>query len=93
VGKAVVGAVVGLLAGVAVTAGLLRGTNVVVNRLKGKVFEMEPGTIYVSVVLGAGFGAVSGALAGLAGAVARAGRERSTAPPAPPSQGQRVGSG
>ena len=84
-GKAVVGALVGLVAGVAVTAGLLRGTNAVVNRLKGKVLEMEPGTIYVSVVLGAGFGAVSGALVGLAGAVARAGREPPAAPPARPS--------
>ena len=80
-GKALVSTLVGLVAGVALTAGLLRGTNAVVNRLKApKVFEMEPNTIYVSVVLGAGFGAVSGALVGLAGAVARAGREPPTRP-------------
>jgi hypothetical protein len=71
----------GLLVGIAMTALVLRGTNVVVGWMTApQVFRIEYTVIYQTVVLGAGFGAVCGALVGLAGVVARAGRER---PPGP----------
>ena len=45
-------------------------------RTAPRVFEVEHGVVYLTLVLGAGFGAICGALTGLAGAVLRAWRER-----------------
>jgi hypothetical protein len=75
--RTALGAVLGLLAGVAAAAGLLYATRQALRWATApKIFEMEHWVIYVGVLLGAGFGAVSGALAGLAGVLGRAGRER-----------------
>jgi hypothetical protein len=45
-----------------------------------KVFEVEHYVVYLTVILGAGFGAVCGALAGLASVLARRGEARRPAP-------------
>jgi hypothetical protein len=67
----------GALAGIAVVVVVLRLTNVVLHWMTApKVFEIEHGTIYLTVVLGAGFGAVCGALIGTVGAIVRTLRER-----------------
>jgi hypothetical protein len=68
----------GMLAGIGLTAGLLRLTWTVVGWIKDpRIFEIEPSVIYQTMVLGAGFGGVCGALVGLAGVVARSLRDRS----------------
>ncbi len=69
----------GMLAGIALVVVILRLTNVVHHWMTSpKVFEIEHGTLYLSVVLGAGFGAVCGALIGAVGAIVRTWRERPT---------------
>ena len=69
--------IAGALAGIAFVVVLLRLTNVVLHWMTApKVFEIEHGTIYLTVVLGAGFGAVCGALIGTVGTIVRALRER-----------------
>jgi hypothetical protein len=69
----------GMLAGVALVGVILRLTNVVHHWMTSpKVFEIEHGTLYLTVVLGAGFGGVCGALIGATGAIVRALRERPT---------------
>jgi hypothetical protein len=79
--RTAVGALVGTLAGLAVAALILRTAwSFLAWRTAPRLFEVEHGVIYLALVLGAGFGALCGALAGLAGAVLRAWRER---PPSP----------
>ncbi len=76
--RTLLGAGLGLIAGVGLAAGLLRAALAVVRWMTDpKVFQMEHWVIYLGVLLGAGFGALCGALAGLAGALARAQREGS----------------
>jgi hypothetical protein len=78
--RTALGAALGVLLGVLVAAGLLLATRQVLRWATApKIFAMEHGVIYIGVLLGAGFGAVSGALAGLASTLVRAVRER---PPA-----------
>jgi hypothetical protein len=60
-----------LLAGV-----LLRATVAVVRWTVEPAMAVEHWVFYVGVLMGAGFGSVSGAVTGLAGVVARAARER-----------------
>jgi hypothetical protein len=75
-------ALAGTLAGIVVVVLVLCLTNVVLRFMTPpKLFEMEHRTIYLTVVLGAGFGAVCGGLIGAAGAFVRALRER------PPTSG------
>jgi hypothetical protein len=70
--RPLLGAVVGFVAGVGLTALLLRGTWAAVARLKEPLlFEMNPDVIYLTVVLGAGFGALCGALTGVTAALLR----------------------
>jgi hypothetical protein len=65
-------ALAGLFAGVALTSVLLRTALAVMRWVTApKIFEMEHGVIYQGLILGAGFGAVTGALVGLAGVVYR----------------------
>jgi hypothetical protein len=72
----------GWLTGVGLTAGLLWLTHLVLVRLTApRIFEVEHSTIYLALVLGSGFGAVCGALAGLAGTLSR---NRRPSPPAEP---------
>ncbi len=72
----------GALAGIAVVAVILCATNLVVRWMTApKVFEIEHGVIYLTVVLGAGFGAVCGALIGTVGVIER------IPPDGPPSSG------
>jgi hypothetical protein len=79
--RAAFGAVVGLLAGVLCVAGLLPLAWWAVNALLAPpALRMEHGVIYLSLVLGAGLGAVCGALAGVAGVVRRALRDRQLPP-------------
>ena len=67
-----------MLIGIVLTGGILRITWTVVCWIKGpRIFEIEPSVIYQTVVLGAGFGGVCGALVGLAGVIARGLRDRS----------------
>jgi hypothetical protein len=74
--RTTVGAALGTLAGVLAAALLLLATRQVLRWATApKIFEMEHSVIYTGVLLGAGFGAVSGALAGLAGVLGRAPRE------------------
>jgi hypothetical protein len=80
--RTIVGAGVGLVVGVLLAAGLLRGALAVVRWLTApQVFRMEHWVIYLGVLLGAGLGALCGALAGLGAALVRALRER---PPSGP---------
>jgi hypothetical protein len=75
------GAGVGLVAGVLIAAGVLWGANQVVRWMTApRAFQMEHWVIYLGALLGAGFGTVCGALAGLASAVVRALRERNGSP-------------
>jgi hypothetical protein len=75
--RTLVSTLAGMLVGVGLTAGLLRLTWSVVGGIKSpRVFEVEPSVIYQTVVLGAGFGSVCGALVGLAGVIARVLRDR-----------------
>lgn len=56
----------GISLGVAVTAGLLSATHTALNALTApKIFAIDHSVIYLSIVLGAGFGAVIGTLASL----------------------------
>jgi hypothetical protein len=75
--RTAVAALVGTLAGLVVAALVLRlAWSFLAWRTAPRVFEVEHGVIYLTLVLGAGFGAVCGALAGLAGALLRGWRER-----------------
>lgn len=56
--RCMIGAVIGL----AFAAGILWGTNAVLARTVSPMLAMEHSAIYVSMVLGAGFGAVAAAL-------------------------------
>jgi hypothetical protein len=77
--RTALGALAGTLAGLGMAV-LILGVAWWVNtwRTAPRVFEMEHWAIYLSLILGAGFGAVCGALAGLASAVLRTWRERPT---------------
>jgi len=75
------GSVVGMLLGVGCSVLILYVAYDRVARLKEQVFELEPNVIYLTVTLGAGFGAVCGALAGFASALLREWRKSSTTPP------------
>lgn len=73
-------ALMGCVAGVGLTAGLLAATAEYLRQQTApRVFQMDHGVVYLSVVLGAGFGAVTGAMIGLAGCVTRS-RQTSPAP-------------
>jgi hypothetical protein len=86
-GRVLLGSLLGMLVGVAATAGLLWAAGRVVDALRApKELAMEPSTIYLGTVLGAGLGAICGALAGLASALTRALRAPSPPPPSPPPQ-------
>jgi hypothetical protein len=73
-------ALVGMLLGIGLALGLLWLTREVLRwQTAPKVFTIEHGVIYLSLVLGAGFGALCGALAGLASVLLardRSGSER-----------------
>jgi hypothetical protein len=72
----------GALTGIVFVVVILSLTNVVLRWMASpRIFEIEHGTVYLTIMLGAGFGAVCGALIGAAGAVVRALRER------PPTSG------
>jgi hypothetical protein len=85
--RATVAALVGLLAGATLAAALVW---LAMHWLRGqtapKSYEVEHWVVYVTLVVGAGLGAVSGAVIGLAGAVSAAlrRRESSATPPTPP---------
>ncbi len=76
--RPLVGAVAGVVAGVAVTALLLRGTFGFVGRTEEKIFEIDRWVYYVTVVVGAGFGALCGTLTGLTAALVREWRRSRT---------------
>jgi hypothetical protein len=80
--KTLVGALIGLLGGAVLTPLLLRVSVAVVRSVLEPPMRIEHGVIYLSVVLGASAGAVTGALVGLAGAVVAALRERHLSAPA-----------
>jgi hypothetical protein len=68
----------GALAGIALVVVILLLTNVVLRWMTSpRIFEIEHSTLYLTVVLGAGFGAVCGAVIGAVGAIVRALCERS----------------
>jgi hypothetical protein len=69
--KALIASLLGALLGALVAAVLLRATVGVVRLTLEPVMAVEHWVIYLGVLLGAGFGSVSGAVAGLAGVVAR----------------------
>jgi hypothetical protein len=79
--KTLVGALAGLLGGAILAPLLLRVAVTVVRWLQEPVLRVEDWVIYVSVVVGAGAGAVTGALVGLSGAVVAALRERHPSTP------------
>jgi NhaP-type Na+/H+ or K+/H+ antiporter len=82
--RTALGALVGWLVGVGLTVLLLWATDRVIRQMTApRVFEIEYRTIYLALVLGAGFGALSGAVAGLAGVVQRR-LERPPSPAVPP---------
>jgi hypothetical protein len=88
--RTVLGTVVGLAVGLLLALGLLRRGPDFVLWLQGPPrFALEPWVNYLVLVLGGGFGAVCGALAGLAGAVAAALRRRPTPPSSSPPAGER----
>jgi hypothetical protein len=63
----------GTLTGIALVVVISWSTNVVLRWMTApRTFEIEHGTLYLTIVLGAGFGAVCGALIGAVGAVVRA---------------------
>jgi hypothetical protein len=67
----------GLLLGIGLVVVILLATNRVIRWITApKIFEIEYGVLYLTVVLGAGFGAVCGALVGLAGVISRILRDR-----------------
>lgn len=94
--RTALGSVVGMLLGVGCTALILFATNQVVAWMTAPVrFEIEYGVIYLTVILGAGFGSVCGAMVGLASAVLREwrrSRDQTTASPAGPVPGGQQGS-
>jgi hypothetical protein len=72
-------ALAGLAAGVLVAAGLLGATAAVLRwQTEPLVFKVKHDVIYLGILLGAGFGAVTGAVAGLAHVLDRAWRQRSS---------------
>ena len=79
--RPLLGAVVGLLAGAGLTGLALRVTWSVIARIKDPLlYEIDPWVIHLTVVLGAGFGALCGTLAGMTSAVLREWRRSRTAP-------------
>ncbi len=69
--------IAGALAGIAIVVAILFVTNLVIRWITApRVFEIEYGVLYLTVILGAGFGAVCGALIGVAGVIERIPRER-----------------
>ncbi len=74
--RTLVSSFVGMLLGALLAAVLLRGTVAVVRWTVEPLMAVEHWVIYVGILLGAGFGAVSGAVVGLAGVVVRTIRER-----------------
>ncbi len=65
--RTAIGIFCGLILGVALAAGLLAGTNAVLAWMTApKRFAIEHTVVYQGVILGAGFGALAGALVGLA---------------------------
>ncbi len=83
--RALLGAVLGMLAGAGLTALILRLTYAVIARMTApKVYEIEYTVIYQTVVLGAVLGAVCGTLVGMTAALVREWR-RGGGPPGPPS--------
>jgi hypothetical protein len=76
--RTTLGALGGMIAGVGVTALLLTLTRIILAwKTAPQVFEIEHGVVYLAVILGGGFGGLSGALAGLAGILLRTARQRS----------------
>jgi hypothetical protein len=70
--RPLLGGVAGLLAGAGLTALVLRLAYSVVARLKEPlVFEVDPWVIYLTLVLGTGFGALCGTLIGMTAAILR----------------------
>jgi hypothetical protein len=70
--RAVLGAGVGMLVGIGLTVLILRISWGIIARMTApKVFEIEYSAIYLMVVLGAGFGALCGTLAGTTAALVR----------------------
>jgi hypothetical protein len=77
--RPLLGAVVGMLAGAGLTGLILRVTKGVIDQVKAPlVFEVDPRVIYLTVVLGAGFGALCGTLVGLTAALLREWRRSRT---------------
>ncbi len=65
----------GWVVGAGLTAGLLWVVREILRwQTAPRTFEIEHAVIYLAVVMGAGFGALCGALAGLAGLLARSRR-------------------
>jgi len=70
--RPLLGAVLGLLIGVGLTAILLRGTYLAVARMtQPQLYEIDKWVYYVTMVVGAGFGSLCGTLIGLTGAILR----------------------
>jgi hypothetical protein len=70
-----------MLFGALLAAVLLRATVAVVRWTVEPAMAVEHWVIYLGVLMGAGFGSLSGAVAGLAGVVARAAHERNQRSP------------
>lgn len=69
--RTVIGSLIGTLLGAVLAAVLLRATVAVVRLTLEPQMAVEHWVIYVGVLLGAGFGSLSGAVAGLAGVLGR----------------------
>jgi hypothetical protein len=66
----------GLLSGVVLAGLLLQATHAILQAFLEPPMAMERWVIYLGVVLGAGFGSITGALAAVAGVVAKGFRTR-----------------
>jgi hypothetical protein len=70
--RTTLGALIGMLVGIGLTVLILRVAFAVIARITAPdVYEIEYSVIYQTLTLGAGFGAVCGALAGFASAILR----------------------
>jgi hypothetical protein len=84
--RATVGALVGLLLGATAAPALVWLATLWLNAQPNKpTFLVDHWVIYLTLVLGAGFGALSGAVIGLAGAITVALRRRDSVSGAPSS--------
>jgi hypothetical protein len=74
--RTLVSSLIGTFLGALLAAVLLRATVAVVRWTVEPVMAVEHWVIYVGILIGAGFGSVSGAMVGLVGVITKAGHER-----------------